>query len=295
MNARPATEADFDRVLAMLAADEELIWRRPSRLTLADLRQWLSGVDLDRNTWLYEEDGKLVAFGWLDKESDELAFAVGIVAPGFKGRGLGGELVECAERRAKEEGAARIHQVTFAVDDGATAVMKRHGYREVRRFWEMAIHLEDEPAVPADVPIDPFDEADARAFHAALDDSFRDHWEHSPSTFDDWWERVQRSGNYDPTLWFVVRDGDDIAAAVRNDANRNGGGYVGAIGVRRPWRGRGYGRALLLRTFAEFHRRGQPRVTLGVDAANPTGATRLYESVGMAPEQEQVVHEKSLA
>jgi ribosomal protein S18 acetylase RimI-like enzyme len=65
--------------------------------------------------------------------------------------------------------------------------------------------------------------------------------------------------------------------------------------VRRPWRGRGYGRALLLHTFAEFYNRGTPRVTLGVDAQNPTGATKLYESVGMDVEQENVVFEKALA
>jgi ribosomal protein S18 acetylase RimI-like enzyme len=70
---------------------------------------------------------------------------------------------------------------------------------------------------------------------------------------------------------------------------------VGALGVRRPWRGRGLGRALLLRTFAEFRRRGVTRVTLGVDAENPTGATRLYESVGMDVELEAVVYEKTLA
>ena len=39
---------------------------------------------------------------------------------------------------------------------------------------------------------------------------------------------------------------------------------------------------------------GMPRVTLGVDAENPTGATQLYESVGMHVEQENVVYEKAL-
>ena len=70
---------------------------------------------------------------------------------------------------------------------------------------------------------------------------------------------------------------------------------MAALGVRRPWRGRGVGRALLLHTFGEFHRRGVDRVSLGVDAENPTGATRLYESVGMNTVLEQSVYEKSLA
>ena len=37
------------------------------------------------------------------------------------------------------------------------------------------------------------------------------------------------------------------------------------------------------------------RVTLGVDAENPTGATQLYERVGMHVEAENVVFEKTLA
>jgi ribosomal protein S18 acetylase RimI-like enzyme len=55
----------------------------------------------------------------------------------------------------------------------------------------------------------------------------------------------------------------------------------GRPGVRRPWRRRGLGLALLRRAFGEFQRRGERLVQLGVDAASPTGATRLYERVGM--------------
>jgi ribosomal protein S18 acetylase RimI-like enzyme len=81
---------------------------------------------------------------------------------------------------------------------------------------------------------------------------------------------------------------------IRNDPERNGGGYVGAIGVQRAWRGKGLGRALLVRTFAEFYARGVSRVTLGVDAQSPTGATKLYEGVGMTTENAAVVYEKAL-
>jgi hypothetical protein len=37
------------------------------------------------------------------------------------------------------------------------------------------------------------------------------------------------------------------------------------------------------------------RVTLGVDADSPTGATKLYERVGMVVESSAVVYEKALA
>ena len=61
-----------------------------------------------------------------------------------------------------------------------------------------------------------------------------------------------------------------------------------------PWRQRGLGLALLRHAFGEFYRRGQPRVGLGVDAQNPTGATRLYERAGMHIAYEAVAFEKEL-
>jgi ribosomal protein S18 acetylase RimI-like enzyme len=76
------------------------------------------------------------------------------------------------------------------------------------------------------------------------------------------------------------------------NAFRFGGGWVGTVGTLGPWRGRGLGRALLLEAFGEFHRRGEPRVSLAVDAGNETGATHLYESVGMRVVWQADVYEK---
>lgn len=66
------------------------------------------------------------------------------------------------------------------------------------------------------------------------------------------------------------------------------------LAVRPAWRQRGLGLALLQRVLREFYRRGTRQVGLGVDAHNPTGATRLYESVGMQVESEYIVYEKEL-
>jgi ribosomal protein S18 acetylase RimI-like enzyme len=96
-------------------------------------------------------------------------------------------------------------------------------------------------------------------------------------------------------VWFVVRDGDELAAVTRNEPSVAGGGYVGAIGVRPPWRGRGLAKVLLQRTFFEFWRRGSRRVSLDVDAQNPTGATHLYERAGMHVEKCGLAFEKAIA
>jgi mycothiol synthase len=292
VNVRPLGEGELDALLEVVAADEEQVFGRPSRRTIGDVREWTSRVDFARDSWLFEDGDGPAAVGWVDTV-DDLGVGAGIVHPRAKGRGLGAQLVERSEA-ALAGRVRRVQQFTLGLDAAARELMVSRGYRDVRHFYGMAIELDAPPEVPA-VSVEPFREEDARAFRAAIDDAFRDHWEHHPRPFEDWWPRVIANPAYDPSLWFVVRDGDEIAAVIRNEANRNGGGYVGILGVRRPWRGRGYGRALLLHTFREFWQRGTRRVTLGVDAENPTGATKLYESVGMTVEEEDVVYEKALA
>jgi mycothiol synthase len=294
---RPITPDELEAAAELLALDEAHTLGRPSRIGLTDLRAWLSGADPEKDTWLVEEDGRFVALGWHEANGD-LSFAVGVVHPEARGRGLGGRLVEQATARAREMGAKRLHYAALEPDAGAPALLTGHGFREVRRFYEMGIALDGTPPAPTlpdGLVLDTFRVEEAEAFHAALDEAFQDHWEHHSRPWEEWWAKQQNVPDFDPTLWFVVRDGDEIAATARNDANRNGGGWVGALGVRRTWRGKGLGKALLLHTFGEFHRRGIDRVSLGVDAESPTGATRLYESAGMTVEIEQVVYEKALA
>jgi mycothiol synthase len=292
VNVRPATRDDLAAVAELFGSVEEAVTGRPSRLDAMTVEGWLQTVSFETNTWLLEEAGRLVA-GAFAQRFGPRGNSAGAVRPSARGRGLGGQLIDLIEARLGEEGAERLHSWTVAGDTAADALFEGRGYREVRRFWEMAIELEGEPPeAPADV--EPFDEGDAKAFHAALEEAFADHWEQRPEPFEEWWERQRRRTNFDPSLWFVIRDGDELAGVVRNEA-RPPAGYVGAIGVRRAWRGRGYGRALLLHSFREFRRRGMTRATLGVDAANPTGATHLYESVGMHVDLEVIVWEKTLA
>src|SRR5262249_49572601 len=112
--------------------------------------------------------------------------------------------------------------------------------------------------------------------------------------FEEWIE-VRRDEHHDEhgPMWFVVRDGDELAAVTRNE-EAGGGGYVGAIGGRPAWRGKGLAKALLYRTFAGVWRRGTARVTLDVDSQNATGAVRLYERVGMHVDACGVAFEKEL-
>jgi mycothiol synthase len=288
---RPATREDLAAIAELFGSVEEAVTGRPSQLDAAAVDGWLHTISFETNTWLLEEDRQLVA-GVFAQRFGERGNSAGAVRPSAWRRGLGAKLVDLAEGRLIEEGAERLHSWTVAGDAAADELFEGRGYREVRRFWEMAIELAA-PVPEPSVRVEPFVEGDAESFHAALEDSFADHWEHEPEPFGEWWNRQRRRENFDPSLWFVIRDAEEIAGVSRCEA-RSPAGWVGALGVRPPWRGRGYGRALLQHSFREFRRRGYTRAALGVDASNATGATQLYEGVGMHVEQENVVWEKVL-
>jgi mycothiol synthase len=291
VNIRPFLNEDAPVVAALISADEERFYGRPGRLTGADILMFLQ---YSKETWIWEEDGRVVASASFGMHGDA-ANIRGVV--GDKGRGLGTEIVERGEAFASAEGATKIHAGAAEPDAAARALFESRGYREVRRFYEMAIELTEEPAapgLPTGLLLDELHEDEYEAFYDALNEAFAEHWEWHPDPFDEWLERRrgQHRDEHGP-VWFVVRDGDELAAVTRNDVNVAGGGYVGAIGVRPAWRGKGLGKALLQATFAEFWRRGTTRVTLDVDSQNATGAVALYERVGMHVDACGVAFEKA--
>ena len=293
MNVRPFVEADAPAVAALISAEEERLYPgRPGRMTGADILMFLQ---YSKESWVWEDDGRMVASASYGVHGDVANFR-GVAAD--KRRGLGTEILERGEAFARSEGMQRIHTGAAEPDAEARALFEAHGYREVRRFYEMAIELTEapsEPVVPAGLVVDELREDEYGAFHEALNEAFAEHWEWHPQPFEEWFER-RRGQHRDEQgpIWFVVRDGDELAAVTRNDLNVAGGGYIGAIGVRPAWRGKGLAKALLQRTFLEFWRRGTTRVTLDVDSENATGAVALYERVGMHVEVCGVAFEKAL-
>lgn len=290
---RPLTPEDAPLVSELVNDDERWLGRAGD-VEASDIRSWWLRTDLDAGSWLLSEDGETIAVGWMEVH-DGVGFGGSCVRPLAKGRGIGTVLVRHAESVAREQGASRMLQHVPGTDASAHALFESHGYRAARRHYDMVIEMESPPPAPGMLPdglvLDEFRTDDAREFHDAIAEAFADEWGFVALPFDRWWE--MRHGD-DHGLWFVVRDGARIAAYARCEAGR-GGGFVGMLGVRRAYRRRGLGRALLLRSFGEFWQRGLRRVTLGVDSENPTGATRLYEHVGMHVASEDVTFEKELS
>ncbi|MBK9925560.1 MAG: GNAT family N-acetyltransferase [Anaerolineales bacterium] len=161
----------------------------------------------------------------------------------------------------------------------------------------MHIDLTTPPPVvvfPDGIELRPFvREEHSLAVLAAQNEAFRDHWGSHDMTLEQLELRKFAREDFDPSLWMIAWDGDQVAGFSQN-RYRMGIGWIGTLGVRRPWRKKGLGYSLLVHSFGEFYKRGTKTIGLGVDASNPTGATRLYQKAGMHAASEFVTYEKEL-
>jgi mycothiol synthase len=291
-----AVAADAAAVTAVRVALETSLYGQSS-LSQADVEdEWLD-LDLERNARVVRDGERVVGFGAVRQEG-ELWEAEGFVHPDALGRGIGALIATGLEEHAARHGARRIHTVAFEVDSAARRLLQSLGYSAVRVFREMRIELQTPPPAPHwpdGLRVVPFDvERDALEFHAACEEAFADHWEHTPREFELWSRSHIGSARFDPTLWCIVRSGDEIAAGTICAGDTYGGGWVHVLFTRRAWRKHGVGMALLSDSFARFWERGEHSIGLGVDAASDTGAFRLYERAGMSPKLGFVVYEKAL-
>lgn len=288
--------ADDLPLAAELLASEEAAVRGETQSTPAALREWWTLVDHGNDAFFVTASGSPAALGVI-LAREAVYDSWGCVAPDFWGRGIGASVLARIEERARQLGALTLHHAVYAENERARRLLERGGYRLVRHYYRLEIELDappPEPEWPAGFRVTSFTAGDARAFHAALTEAFEDEWHFVATSFEEWKALRLDALDTDTSMWFLVRAGDEVAAAIRCDGERFGGGWIGALGVRRAWRRRGLGLALLQHAFAEFYRRGQRRVQLGVDADNPTGATRLYERAGMRLKDEEVVYAREI-
>jgi ribosomal protein S18 acetylase RimI-like enzyme len=138
-----------------------------------------------------------------------------------------------------------------------------------------------------------FESGDEQDVHTLVEETFGDNANHEPQPFEEWKAFMMERETFDPNLWIVARADREIVGVVLCP-NYPDEGWVRQLSVRRSWRGRGLGTALLRQAFVEFHRRGRKTASLTVDSYNRSGAKALYERAGMSLEREYVTYMRRL-
>jgi mycothiol synthase len=288
---RPSPDL-FDETLALLRAADIAVYG-DSDWTADGLRDEWDELDVEKDAWLVELDGRIAGVAHLVDRKGGRFIGDGYVHPELTGRGVGRRILELIEQRVLElrptwpDGERIVLESGHLVgDERAAQLFAGNGFEQVRSFLRMVIDVTDPPPAPRLPDGVEFRELDVvrhgRALHAAEVEAFAEEWAYDPMPYEDWAARVFGRSGFDPSLVPVVWAGDEVVAFSRNYAKRMGDwGYVGTLGVRPAWRRRGLGLALLHESFLRFRATGETTVALGVDTWNPTGAGRLYERAGM--------------
>lgn len=293
---------DVPALLALLRADEVAAMGETS-LSAGEVEEWFDTPRArERNTALVlERDGVLVGVWRVFRNFDDKYWAQVAID-----RSLPAALVD----ELWTAGLAWAEEVALAIADGLGVtgprldlwvnehdlLTRRHaeafGFRQMRAFIEMQIDL-DGYVAPAPDPASPVvvrradtssDASDLRTMYEVISESFRDHYDFQLRSFEDWLEAKHADPLADPGHWYLAEiDGDVVGGLMGHNSylEADNAGYVANLGVLRQGRGRGVAKALLHTSFARYAADGRVAVKLHVDAESPTGATHLYESVGM--------------
>jgi ribosomal protein S18 acetylase RimI-like enzyme len=294
-------EADLEPIAAVVRA-AAIADRLPFVNTAQDFRTDVldfPGVDPGRDVIVAEAGGRVVAAAWVRgglRDGEWRVDQEGYVDPGHRRRGIGRALFRAIAARVQEIAAShtdgRERRLTAILDDGdvaGQAIARAEGYAPYRWFAIMGRDLtEPGPEIAAvdGVELKPLRYDERRAVFEALAEAFQDHPGRRVWTDQDF-HRMFESGEVDLSLWRVAWAGDEVAGVSLNafspgEAEALGyrQGWLHAIGVRRPWRGRGVAKLVIASSLAELRSRGFARAVLAVDIHNPTGALGLYEGLG---------------
>ena len=246
-------------------------------------------------------DGTLVGFtigGWGPDNDGGHNYGVwGTVDPAWRRRGIGAALLRWTEARQRQVAAGHPASVTKRLESWAhdaeaarIALLEGHGYAVVRYFFLM-----DRPTLdgvppasfPDGVEVRPVREEQLPAIFEMEVAAFRDHFggiDDTPEAF----ERMVHDPRRNSALWVVAWHGDEIVGQslnridrAENEAFGVARGWVNAVGVRREWRSRGIGRALVAESLRRAARGGHDQCAPGrgcrepARRAGPLRVTRL--------------------
>lgn len=292
---RPATPRDLEAVYALIAA-QNLNDFGDAIITMDSLHGRWQNIRFEEQTCMAYADGELEGYAELrDGDSPFIYLA------DKNNIDLGFQLLMVLEDFAKDNRVLELSTQISARNPTLLELFLLNGYHSSLSFLIMEMMMTEPPPAPEwveGIQVRSFIPGqDEQATFRADEEAAEDKGYHQPLDFAGWSRRMGLgSERFDPGLWFLACDNDDIAGVALNYHDRRSDtGWVDHLGVRRAWRKKGIGKALLLHTFGAFYRRGVNHIKLSVDSKSLTSAPHLYESVGMKTIHEYHIFRKELS
>jgi len=304
LHERPLRLDDAPAITALLRAVEQA---EPTEEAYSedDVVEEMSGqgIDLQRGSVGVLDGDDLIGYGAVSASPSDEAWRAnlfGAVHPDHTHRGFGTRILQLSVDQAmawrdadRPDLPGELKMWVPEQRVGAAALAASQGFSTWRWFLRMRRELDDPLPVPTEVPgyaIRGFTDADSEGTRLAYNASFADHWGSSPRDPARWREdvvgtpfRAEHSylafGDAGAVVGFVMVD--EFVAETEAFGFRTG--YVQLVGTVRTARGKGIASALLSRALASMAADGYRRSELGVDAASPTEAGRVYERLGYRP------------
>jgi GNAT superfamily N-acetyltransferase len=313
---RPFTLDDAEAVVDLMNAQSRSQFGENDSDLDEMIVDWTTpGLDLAESTRVVEsENGDIIGYAevWDISKPHVTKYAWAVLHPELWDDDIFNAMLRWVEKNARgrialapEDTRVVIKHGLASVDQQRKKALEANGYQKVRAFLRMVIDLEKAPSapvIPAGLQIVPIDlDTELEKAVRAMEDGFADHWGHVARPVEEllaeWRHHIENNKDFDPSVWFLAKDGDEIAGVCRcsnKTVEDPDMGWVNQLCVLKAWRRQGLGMALLKHAFGEFHRRGKKRAGLGVDSTSLTNATRLYEKAGMQMDRQYDTYEFEL-
>ncbi|NBU38637.1 MAG: GNAT family N-acetyltransferase [Actinobacteria bacterium] len=276
-----------------------------TRSTVEEIDEEFSAPYVSRSTDVFcaEENGLVIGYAhtyFIDSTEREVrCYVFGGTHPDHMRRGVGTTLTTMAMGRARElldsghVGLPRRLRADITVGDDASAeLLASLGFSPVRWFHDLARPLDALPDViaPEGIRIVGWDTARNEELRIVKNSAFADHWGSTPTSPEGWHQMTDGWGSRTDVSFMAVDDNDEIVGLLLShrypsddDLLGSAYGWIDKIATAREHRGRGIASSLINTALHAYATEGWTHAALNADGDNPTGAFRLYGSLGFVP------------
>lgn len=244
------------------------------------------GYNAQKDFFVAEQEGRIVGYADMifEKRISRAVFD-GYVAPGFRRRGIGRALLSRLLFRSRERGAETAHVNLRDSAQDSRFFLFDAGFIPVRTFYDMQLDLEKSSAAAQEAPeceVGKFVKGEEKILARLQNRVFKGSWGFCPNSAAEIRYSLCLTGCRLEDVLCLKKEGITIGYSWYHHLplERDGAAMrIHMFGVDPDFRGKGWGKKILIASLYRMRRKKIKKVELTVDADN-TPALALYGSLG---------------